>query len=188
MAGNRLELLLRMTEIEYRLRPVRVMVIRDEKPLTVDGQRVELQKGIEIEIPYWLAQALISEGIAEIVESPINIEDIARVHFSALSARTPAELEPLPQNFYQNAKEFIRHLEERIRRELNPILLEEKQKALQYLVEIIDKRLLIILQSLRSPTSMAELSSKLAPEESALLDTLYKTIELWKRRLLPLQH
>ena len=188
MPGNRLELLLRMIEIEYKLRPVRIMIIRDEKPLTVDGQRIELQKGIEIEVPYWLAQTLISEGIADMVESPISIEDIARVHFSALSARTPAELEPLPQNFYQNAKEFIKSLEDRIRRELNPILLEEKQKALQYLMEIIDKRLLVILQSLRSPTTMAELSSKLAPEESALLDFLYKTIDLWKRSLLPPQH
>ncbi|ALL01681.1 GINS complex protein [Pyrodictium delaneyi] len=185
MLKSKLELLLKISEMEYKLRPVRVMIVRDDKPLTLDGQRIELQKGIEIEVPYWLARALTHEGIAEVTESPINIEDIARVHFSVLSARTPAELEPLPQNFYQDVKEFIRSLEDRVRRELNPILLEEKQKALQYLLEIVDKRLLIMLQSLRSPTSMAEISSKLAPEESALLDTLYKTIELWRRHLLP---
>ncbi|MMZ70441.1 hypothetical protein D1872_334860 [compost metagenome] len=49
----------------------------------------------------------------------------------------------------------------------------------------MDKRLLIMLQSLRSPTAIAEVSSKLAPEEAMLLETLYKTIEEWKRNILP---
>ncbi|KSW11939.1 hypothetical protein CF15_03875 [Pyrodictium occultum] len=185
MGKDRLSLMLKISEIAYKLRPVRVMVLRDEKPFTVDGQKVELQKGIEMEVPYWLSRVLIEEEVANTTEMPITIEDIARVHFSALSARTPADLEPLPQNFYRNVKDLIESLEERIRRELNPALLEEKQKAIQYLAEIVDKRLLIMLQSLRSPTAIAEVSSKLAPEEAMLLETLYKTIEEWKRNILP---
>jgi DNA replication factor GINS len=55
---------------------------------------------------------------------------------------------------------------------------------LQYLLDIIDKRLTIMLQSLRSPTSIAEISSRLAPEEAALLRYFNDTLIKWKEKIL----
>ncbi len=55
----------------------------------------------------------------------------------------------------------------------------------QYLVDIVDKRLTMILQSLRSPTSIAELSSRLAPEETLLLTYFSQVLREWKNKILP---
>jgi len=183
------ELLLRLKLIKYRFwtKQVRVMVVKDSRSLRVDGDEITLQKGVEIETPLWLAKILARNNIVNIIETSITIEDIARVHFSVVSARTPADLEPLPRNFYLEATRYIEQLEETIRKEFKAELLEEKQKAIQYLLEIIDKRLLLILQSMRSPTAIAEISSKLSEEEAILLNELKKDIELWRRNIVPIQ-
>ncbi len=182
---NELEVLLKLAELEYMVRPVRVAITRDYGVITVDGATIELHKGIEVELPYWLARAVEASELGKPTETPIGLEDIARLHYTTLTAKTPAELEPLPQYFYHEAREYLKQLDERIRRELNPTLLEEKQKALQYLVEIVDKRLTIIIQSLRSPTSIAELYSKLTPEEQAVLKTIQQILESWRKQIIP---
>ena len=177
--------LMRLAELEYMVRPVRVAITRDHGVVHVDGIEVELRKGIEIEVPYWIAKALEEDGIGHLTESPLTLEDLARIHYTMLSARTPAEVEALPQYFYQEVKEYLRRIDEKIRRELNPSLLEEKQKAQQYLMEIVDKRLTLIIQSLRSPTTIAELTSKLTPEEQAIARIMLKLIETWRKNILP---
>jgi DNA replication factor GINS len=182
---NVLEARLKLFELQYLLRPTRVMVVKDSKNLYIDGQSIELQKGVEIEIPYWLASQLVKEGLVKIVESPLSLEDIARIHFSVISAKTPSDLEQLPQYFYQEAKTVIQELGERAKKELDPALLEERHRMLQYLVEIIDKRLTILLQSLRSPTSIAEITSRLTPEEEALLNYLSNALKTWREKILP---
>ncbi len=182
---SRLSIELEILEFEYLLRPVRTMILKDAGVLEIDGQKIELQKGVETELPYWLAKQLAVEELAKLIETPITLEDIARLHFSVVSAKTPSDLEPLPQYFYQEAKTVIRDLEERARRELNPALFEESQKMTQYLVDIVDKRLTMILQSLRSPTSIAELSSRLAPEETLLLTYFSQVLREWKNKILP---
>ena len=93
------------------------------------------------------------------------------------------ELERLPENFYIQAKEYLRELEARIRRELNTTLLEEKQKAELYLVEIINRRLGMILQVLRSPASLAEIYEKFTEEEKLLADALRGLIEEWREKV-----
>jgi DNA replication factor GINS len=179
------EIVLELARLEYLLRPIRLAVTKDYGVLKVDGLTIELHKGIEIEVPYWLAKAIESLDVGKLTETPITLEDIARIHYTTLSARTPAELEPLPPYFYQEARDYLEALDERIRKELNPSLLEEKQKALQYLIEIVEKRLTMIIHSLRSPTSVAELYSKLTPEEQAILKSLQQLLETWRANILP---
>lgn len=179
------EVRLRLVAFKHKLRNTRVMVLRQLGELVVDGERLSLEKGVEIEIPLWLATLFTEKEYTNMVEQPITIEDIARVHFSTVSARTPADLEPLPKGFYLEALRYIESLDRQIRREFNAMLLEERQKATQYLLEIIDKRLLLILQSMRSPTSLAEISSKLTEEESILLEELRDDIESWRKALAP---
>lgn len=179
------EVKLRLVAFRHRLRSTRVMVLRELGEINIDGEKLSLEKGVEIEVPLWLATLLTEKGYVNIVEQPITIEDIARVHFSTVSAKTPADLEPLPKGFYLEALRYIESLDKQIRREFNAMLLEERQKATQYLLEIIDKRLLLILQSMRSPTSLAEISSKLTDEESILLEELRDDVEKWKKALAP---
>lgn len=182
---NKIALQLKKLAIEYRLRPIRVMVVKDYGTITVDGVEYTLSKGAEIEVPRWLADVLEEMGVANPVERGLDIEDITRVHFSTLNARTPAELEPLPRDFYLEALRYIERLSARVKKEFDASLLEEQQKAMRYLLEIIDRRLTLILQSIRSPTSIAEISSKLSPEELVLLNSLRESLETWQKSLSP---
>ena len=142
--------LLELIELSYKLERVRVMVVKDYGSLEIDGVVYELRRGTEIELPRWIAEVLEEAGIVEVLETGLGLEDIARIHFSTHSVKSMRELERLPENFYIQAKEYLRELEARIRRELNTTLLEEKQKAELYLVEIINRRLGMILQVLEA--------------------------------------
>lgn len=180
-----LETALELLGLEYEAKPVRVLVLKDLGSMVIDGVEHVLPKGSEAELPRWAARVLEEAGLVERTETEITIEDMTRVHFSVMSARSPAELEQLPRDFYREALEYIMRLRERVRREFNVALLEEQQRAQQYLLEIIDRRLSLILQSVRSPTALAEISGKLAPEEATLLDEIRRDIDAWKKALSP---
>jgi len=175
--------LLELIELSYKLERVRVMVVKDYGSLEIDGVVYELRRGTEIELPRWIAEVLEEAGIVEVLETGLGLEDIARIHFSTHSVKSMRELERLPENFYIQAKEYLRELEARIRRELNTTLLEEKQKAELYLVEIINRRLGMILQVLRSPASLAEIYEKFTEEEKLLADALRGLIEEWREKV-----
>ncbi len=172
---------LRLARLAYEASTTRVMVVRDAGRLVVGGAVYELRKGTEVELPRWLARLLAEEGVVEPLEQPITLNDIARAHFSAASARTVSELEQLPRDFYQQVSEYVRELDARVRREFDPALLDERSKAAQYTREILSKRVGMILLSLRSPTAMGELYSKLTLEEQVLLDVLTRALERWMK-------
>ncbi len=182
-AEKTIELGLELARLAYLTGTVRVMVIKDAGTIRVGEVGYELRKGTEIELPRWLARLLSEKGVVEIVETPITLEDIARFHFGVMSARNVAEMEPLPQHFYQQVSEYVAMLDSRIRREFNAALLEEKQKASTYAAEIAMRRLAAILQVLRSPASMGELYGKLTVEERILIDVLYNALEKWRKMI-----
>jgi len=175
--------LLELIELSYKLKPVRVMVVKDYGSLEIDGATYELRRGTEVEIPRWIAEVLEEAGVVEVLETGLGLEDIARIHFSTHSVKSVRELERLPENFYMQAKEYLRELDARIRRELNPILLEEKQKAELYLVEIIGRRLSMIVQVLRSFASLVEVYERFSEEEKLLADVLRGLIEEWRKKV-----
>lgn len=175
--------LLELIELSYKLKPVRVMVVKDYGSLEIDGATYELRRGTEVEIPRWIAEVLKEAGVVEVLETGLGLEDIARIHFSTHSVKSVRELERLPENFYMQAKEYLRELDARIRRELNPMLLEEKQKAELYLVEIIGRRLSMIVQVLRSFASLVEVYERFSEEEKLLADVLRGLIEEWRKKV-----
>lgn len=177
---------LELARLAYEASTVRVMVLRDQGRIVAGGSSYELRKGTEIEMPRWLARILAAEGVVELVETPLTLEDIARTHFGTMTAKTVGELEQLPREFYQQVAEYVRVLDERVRREFNAVLLEEKQKATMYASEIAGKRLSMILQALRTMTALGELHAKLTVEEEVLLDTLTEAINEWRRRVFEL--
>ncbi|AEM38241.1 hypothetical protein Pyrfu_0369 [Pyrolobus fumarii 1A] len=180
-----LEAKLEALRIRYETRPVRVMVVKEVGKIVIDGVEIELRKGTEIEVPRWIAKVLEEKGIVEPLESPMSLDDIARVHFIVTEARSLADTPSLPEDFYFRAADYLRRLETELRRRPEPQLLEEKSKAELYFEEIVSRRLWTILQLLRSPGARAEVYEKLSPEEKTLHDDLLARIEEWKRRVAP---
>ena len=185
MKPSWIETAIKLHEFQHRIKQARFMVVKDVGTIVLDGVEVTLAKGVEVEVPLWAARVLEERGIGNRAEPGLSIEDITRIHFSVMNARSPADLEPLPRDFYFDALDYIEELSNRIRREFNAALLEERQRAIQYFLEILDKRLSLILQSVKSPAALAEIAEKLSPEEAALLDELRRDIEAWRGRLSP---
>ncbi len=183
-AADELLAWLKLYDYDYCVKPVRAAVIRDMGRMTIDGVELELRKGTEIELPRWAAKELERRGIVEVLEKPLTVKDIARIHFSVISAHTPVELDPLPQYFYNSVREYYKELDQVIREKYSSALLEEKSKAANYIVGIVSKRLSLILQVLRSPSSIAEIESRLAPEEKILLDVMRRIMEKWEEKIL----
>ncbi len=181
--AEKLSLLLALLDKEYLAKPVRVAVVKDKGRIHVDGVELELRKGIELELPRWLAMVLSDKGIVQSLEQPITINDIARMHFSVVSAHTPAELDPIPQYFYKQVREYYHSLDKRIRESFDASLLEEKNKAATYIAGIVSKRVTLLLHILRSPSTLTEIYPRLAPEEKVLLDALKDILEKWKHEV-----
>ncbi len=178
--------ILEVLRARYETRPVRVMVVKDVGKIVVDGVEIELRKGTEVEIPRWMARVLAAEGYVELLESPLTLDDIARVHFMVTEARSLVDTPPLPEEFYHRVREYLERLEEELRRSPSTQILEEKEKAELYLDEIISRRLWTILQLLRATGARAEVYEKLSPEEKLLHDTLQRVIEEWLSTVSPL--
>ncbi len=181
---ERIYLSLELLELEYLLQPVRVMVVKDSEKILIDGIELELHRGTELELPYWLAKVLEENKVVNIIKTPLALKDIGRVHFSTVNTRSLVELEQLPKFFYREVKAYLDNLESRIKETPEPQLIDEKRKAEYYLHDIIDRRLLLLLNAIRSPTTMTELSSKLSSEEVILWEMLYKIVEMWKKKVL----
>ena len=182
-----LETRLAVIEARYELRPVRVMVVRDAGRIRVDGVEYELRKGTEVEIPRWMARVLAERGIVEPLESPMTLDDVARVHYMVTEAQSLADTPSLPEDFYLRARDYLESLRRELRRRPDPQLLDELGKAEVYLEEIVTKRLWTVLQLLRSPSARAEVYERLSSEEKALHDTLHEAIEEWRKRISPVE-
>ncbi len=168
-------------EEEYLEKPVRVLVLRDHT-LTLPGGSVELRKGTEMEIPRRAARLLQARGVVEVRDEGLKLEDIARIHFSEMETRSPAEIARLPPDFYMRAKEYMALVEERLR-SLDPQAFEEKKRAELFLSEIISHRLSLILRLLQSGVKLAKVMDKLTPEEQVLYEALSTLLEEWRKRV-----
>ncbi|MET1128077.1 MAG: hypothetical protein ABWW70_02020 [Thermoproteota archaeon] len=182
------DLRLQLAELEYLTEAVRVIVLRNLPPVTIDGTTYDLRKGVELEMPRWLAEILQAEGVVEKSGLEISLEDAARVHFSAMNMRSPSDLEPLPRHFYVSLKKQIERLDRAIRERPTISDIELRHKLVQFLSEIVERRLMMILYSIRSPAVLAELSSRLSPEEQLIQQLVYRSIEVWRERILPKEH
>jgi len=165
--------------ISFLAKKVRVMVLKDLGNVRADGEVYELRKGTEVELPRWLARTLQQQGIVKILETPLTIDDIARVHFNVFNARSLRELEAVPEYFYLQVQEYLEELSRRIREEFNAALLDERRKAELYMLEIVSRRITALLQALRSPAAVAEISSKLSMEERVLADAMKSLLDDW---------
>ena len=173
--------------VRYELKPVRVMIVKDAGRVRVDGVEVELRKGTEVELPRWMAKVPIEKGIAEPLEATMTLDDVARIHYIVTEAQSVLDTPQLPEDFYLRARDYLRMLDEELRRRPEPQVLEERMKAEVYLDEIVTRRLWTILQLLRSPSARSEVYERLTSEEKLLHDELYSRIEAWRERVSPVK-
>jgi len=152
------------TRLEYMNNSVKVVLTTDVPKFTVAGKTYEnLSKGAVINVKQWVADVLVSAGLADYVARTYNVNQLMQVEWR--EKNNPSDLQPLPRYFYV---EWARAANE-----------GDKELA-KRLKDILTMRLMKIV-SLAAKRLDGEVVKKMTPEETALHNAVYKIVDRWTR-------
>lgn len=173
--------MLERREREYMLGTARVRMRSSVENLEVGDFHVErLTEGESADLPRWVADELIGQGMAEAVEAPFESQI-----FSALSKEKmmgPLQLSGLQADFYVRMRRRLASLsaaaaEGKGRR-------EEFERLRTVCYDLVGIRLSKLLSLSSSSTPASSLADKLTPEESAFFGMTQSLSREWKSALL----
>jgi hypothetical protein len=173
--------MLERREREYMLGTARAKIRSPIERLDVGDFHIEkLGAGDSVELPRWVADELVAQGMAEVSEAPFENEV-----FTALSREKmmgPLQLSALPQDFYVRMRRRIGALaaevaEGKVRR-------EDMERLRGVCYDLVGIRLSKLLSLSSSSTSASALSDKLTPEEGAFFAISQSLSKEWKAGLL----
>ena len=173
--------LLDRREREYLLGTTRTRMRSSVENLDVGDFHIErLSEGETVDLPRWVADELVGQGMAESADTPFESEI-----FSALSREKmmgPLQLSTLPPDFYLKMRRRLVTLGARVAEGKARKEDHERLRAVSYdLVGIRLSKLLALSSSSTPASSMAE---KLTPEESAFFAISQSLSKDWKVGLL----
>ncbi|MGC9071415.1 MAG: GINS complex subunit Sld5 [Acidilobus sp.] len=169
---------MKLVEIDSLLRPVKVMIVKDYNLVLAEG-RLSAKKGDEVEVPRWLAQALLVKGIARPKEE-VDVNYINSYHYKERRSSTTSQLTQLPPDFYIAVGEYIRGLEEQIKAQPSHMLINDRDVSEKNLLELSQLRLNKIMRLAQTDAGNEAVPS-MTPEEALLYSTIKETIESWRK-------
>ena len=173
--------MLERREREYLLGNTRARMRSSVENLDVGDFHIErLGEGESVDLPRWVADELVGQGMAEMAEAPFENEI-----FNALSKEKmmgPLQLSGLPLDFYIRMRRKLAVMgasvaEGKSRREDF-----ERLKAVCY--DLVGIRLSKLLSLSGSSAPASTLAEKLTPEESAFFSLSQSLSKEWKAGLL----
>ncbi len=166
------------------LSPVRVIVLRTIGRTPFSD--IEFIKGIEIEMPRWIAYEMEKLGYVEVKRSVSSVNDINKAKFTeeALSRKNQISLSNIPADFYLESKNLISDLYEKYRSGRDPEALLELEKIRKNLSRLVLLRLQkIILSSLIAKEKLEELENSMSLEERILFRRFMDVVNIWLNSL-----
>ena len=173
--------MLERREREYLLGTTRARMRSSVENLDVGDVHIErLSEGESVDLPRWVADELITQGIAESSETPFENEI-----FSALSKEKmmgPLQLSGLPADFYMKMRRKLGALSVAVSEGKSRREDLERLRAVCY--DLVGIRLSKLLSLSSSSTPSSSLAEKLTPEESAFFAISQSLSKEWKAGLL----
>ena len=184
----KLEVALRLEQNVYLEERVKVILLKEVNDL-FDGETfLRLGKGMEVELPRWLAKDLVERGYAKYTREKSvdeSLKEVAKYRFLEAKKDEPYPTE-LPSDFFKRMREI---LEKYKRPEVDVNNVEEfAQKLLKVtkikvqLKELIDIRLTKIVNKILGeeeiPVSLLE---RLTPEEKVFAEEFGNDVRTWKK-------
>lgn len=170
-------------DFDFENRTIRIVLLQELPELEILGQSANShRKGEEMEVPRWVANEIINQGLAKYCEKEeLTIQELSKVHWrEALpGARQIPQLEEL---FYCRLRRFLFNLEGKGKSDIAKF--KEYEKALSISNDIVNCRLRKILTLASSPFQTSDLVKNLTLEERSLLESLSKTINYWRKEIL----
>lgn len=173
--------MLERRERDYLLGNTRVKMRSSVDNLEVGDFKVEnLPAGENAEVPRWVADELISVGLAESLDEPFETEV-----FRALSREKmmgPLQLSGLPSDFYLRMRRRLLGLEGALSSGKARKEDVDRVRATSY--DLVGMRLSKLLSLSSSSASVASLTEKLTPEEASFFAVSQSLSKEWKGALL----
>ena len=173
--------MLERREREYMLQSTRAKMRSSVENLDVGDFHVEkLGEGESVELPRWVADELVSQGMAETSEAPFENEI-----FNALSKEKmmgPLQLPGLPQDFYVRMRRKLGTLSAKVAEGKSRKEDFERLRGVCY--DLVGIRLSKLLSISSSSTPSSTLAEKLTPEESDFFSISQSLSKEWKNGLL----
>jgi len=173
--------MLERREREYLLGNTRARMRSSIENLDVGDFHIEkLTQGESVELPRWVADELVGQGMAETAEAPFENEI-----FNALSKEKmmgPLQLSALPPDFYVRMRRRLNSLSASVAEGKTKQLDLERLRAVCY--DLVGIRLSKLLSLSSSSTPASTLGEKLTPEESTFFALSQSLSKEWKAGLL----
>lgn len=160
-------------EVEYENSLCRVTARKNIQGLEVHGKALdEVKQGSVIQLRRWLAKKLVDEGLVEFYDPKVDMNYISQLIWR--EKRSPAELQEVPRNFYQELRECINELYSKDR--------EKAEELRRKLVDIVSIRLSKVISCV-SKRMKPDVGFKMLPEEEVLFNILLAIVNAWVSRI-----
>ncbi len=169
---------LRLVEIDYENRSVRVVMLENYRGLPTPSGVINAKRGDELDLPRWQAQILEEKGYAEVKDAGLDIDTINMYHYKEKRKVAANQLSPLPQDFYLKARELVERLNNLIRVNPSHMLLRDREIIEKNLVELGETRLTKIVRL--ALTGGEEFRDRMTPEETLVYDQVETTAREWR--------
>ena len=173
--------MLERREREYLLGTTRARMRSSVENLDIGDFHIErLGEGESVDLPRWVADELVTQGMAESSETPFENEI-----FSALSKEKmmgPLQLSGLPGDFYVKMRRRLGALSSGVSEGKSRRDDLERLRAVCY--DLVGIRLSKLLSLSSTSTPATSLAEKLTPEESAFFAISQSLSKEWKAGLL----
>ncbi|MEZ0290549.1 MAG: hypothetical protein ABWJ42_05610 [Sulfolobales archaeon] len=172
---------LEATRIIELLKPVRVMILKDLG--RVIFSEVELSKGVEIELPRWIAESLEKMGYARIQRSFKSLEDLNKIryHEETRFEEKKIELYKISQDLYVESEKLVSDFRERAESR-DPRAFQELERIIKVFQRILRLRFRKILYFIQVSESIDEdLERRMSIEEKIFYRYFLIGIYKWIR-------
>ncbi len=171
--------LLSLAMYYHELSPTKVAVFRDLGSVSFGEGYEILSRGAEASLPFWLAGYLSREGLVEVKEGSVSVQDVA---MALINERGGGDYEftPLKPRFYLEVKSLLSRMREASTSDPEAALSLVKLES--NFDDLIQYRLRKIMRValLSKEGELEELTEKILPEERALLRLLKSLVSGWR--------
>ncbi len=188
----RLELMLKLEQEAFMEDKVKVMITHDISELFTGETFLKLGKGMEVEVPRWLAEYLVSKGYAKFVKE-ITLNDILK-KVSSYNFLEKKNLDDYPKDIDKKLYKYVRLILKRFEEADIAEVQDKKSLIIQYMnleklkSQIVELANVRLLKSLRLMLGLGEvpvdLIERLAPEELSIINEIKDDITVWKENVL----
>ncbi len=197
MGEMRLELSIELEMQKFMEEKVKVLILKDLTDVFDGEEMLRLGKGVEIDLPRWLAEYLVTKGYAKFVKE-IDVIKLSKEvsKYKFLENKHLEEPYPvqLPKNFYKIVKMVLEKAKERLSSDdissnMNDILniMNRIMRIRNDIEEIAETRLMKMIRYIVSSKEVpVELLEKCTPEEVSLIQEIRNDIATWYEKALSL--